>query len=402
MGNAIRWKRKITLPVVFISIYGAIYLSVAWRYTSTVFHPRTEFSYNNETACPGVLSHMMRGYWKPYPALLQRELLQILQEKFLISYRLNRGIPRNLSRSDGKCGNITFSNTKFGVYRALCDPSGPTPCCYEGYCVSKSVQDCKCEDCFDVRQRIQAESSIWIPSDHRCHVEDFDSETACDILKDSTIFFSGNSLLRQIFMALTMILRGDLRHALQEPQKVVEMCDGLDNMVGPCQFEMEKKPDVCNGRVNITFVYKPHARNIQEPFRAIDELKHKPKTMIFLGVGLHDHYNYEKVYFKYCRRILKHFRAQNAIWPKFLWASTHATGLLKSPHMPSQSYKSGRYFNEWLKPRLDKEGVTIFDTFNMTDGVVSPDGCHHGLTVNMLKARFFLHYIAELQRKGEW
>ncbi|KAK6187478.1 hypothetical protein SNE40_005496 [Patella caerulea] len=387
------------VPIVCVFIYMGIIL--VWP--NRGFRRLDLYSYNSRYSsknaeCPGVLSHMIKGYWKPLPRLSQ-ELIGILIDRFRKQIARNYRFPENYQLKNGSCGNIKFPGT---VFRALCDPKGPTPCCYEGYCVSKSIEDCKCEECYDLRQRIAADSSTWVPSHHGCQVDDFDSTTACRLLHNSTIFWSGNSFTRQIFAAVTMILKGDLRHLVVTNNTVMEKCEGLDNMFGWCQKSTELRPIVCNGSVNLTFISNPRTSTTQHIYRAIDDLRDKPRTMIFLGLGIHDNYNYTMILNDYIHPILEHYKAKRSVWPKFMWAAAHAPGLLQNPFGPFQLYKHCVRYNKWLNPRLEKLGVPVFDTFNMTDGVASHDGCHFGMAVNMLKARIFLHYIAELQRKGQW
>ncbi|XP_050390821.2 uncharacterized protein LOC130010265 [Patella vulgata] len=387
------------IPIVCVFIYTVI--NIVWFYRGFLrpdFY-LNHFRYSSEdTECPRVLSHMVKGYWKPLPRLSQ-ELIGILIDRFTTQVARNYGFPERYQMKDGKCGNIKYPGT---VLRALCDPKGPTPCCYEGYCVSKSTEDCKCEECYDLRQRISAEASTWVPSHHACQVDDFDSTTACRLLHNSTIFWSGNSFTRQIFMALTMILKGDLRHSVVTNNTVMEKCEGVDNMFLLCQARTETNPIVCNGTVKMTFISNPRTSMKQHIHGAIDDLRDKPRTMIFLGLGIHDDYNYTKILNDYIHPILKHYNAKKSVWPKFMWAAAHAPGLLQNPHGPFQLYKHCVRYNKWLNPRLEKLGLPVFETFNMTDGVSSHDGCHYGMAVNMLKARIFLHYIAELQRKGQW
>ncbi|XP_050390823.2 uncharacterized protein LOC126809979 [Patella vulgata] len=389
---------RILFMVSFMYIISIIYTSPYDTLSRLGFSCNSSTYTSEDTVCPGVFSHMTRGYWKPLPHFT-RELVEILVQRFRTQYARNWQIRESYQRKDGKCGNVNFSGANL---RALCDPKGPTPCCYEGYCVSKSIEDCKCEECYDLRQRISAESSTWVPSHHACQVDDFDSTTACRLLHNSTIFWSGNSFIRQMFMALTMILKGDLTHSVVYNNRDPEKCQGLGNMHGYCQTRIEQSPIVCNGSVNITFTYRPKASQTQEIHGAINNLSNKPRTMIFMGIGIHDNYNYTKILNDHIHPILKHYNTKKSVWPKLMWAAAHAPGLLKTPFQPLQLYKPCLHFNEWLNPRLEKLGIPVFDTFNMTDGVASHDGCHHGLAVNMLKARIFLHYIAELQRKGQW
>lgn len=70
-------------------------------------------------------------------------------------------------------GNLNILSTRNKApitFRALCDPNGSTPCCFENKCVFKDVEHCRCQGCYDLRQKIHAELSTWIPANPTCKV----------------------------------------------------------------------------------------------------------------------------------------------------------------------------------------------------------------------------------------
>ena len=89
-------------------------------------------------------------------------------------------------------------------------------------------------------------------------------------------------------------------------------------------------------------------------------------------------------------------------WPKMVWLSTHAPGLLKSPRFLAQSYDGVRHYNNVVASLLKPYGIPVLDSFNMTAPLHSVDGTHYGYGANALKVHFLLHWVKERQDRGEW
>ena len=111
-------------------------------------------------SCPRVLSHMLSGTWKT------RELTPQERAEFseFMKHTL-RYLPNNsdYQRPDLKCGYITYTGSSARrLFRVLCNPEGATPCCFHNRCESSSV---------DLRPRVHAEYSTWVPHDKRCSVK---------------------------------------------------------------------------------------------------------------------------------------------------------------------------------------------------------------------------------------
>ncbi|CAL1545457.1 unnamed protein product [Lymnaea stagnalis] len=108
---------------------------------------------------------MLTGRWelKNHTA---KELEEV--EMFMSRTRAYHKLPPTLQREDKKCGNINFPGKEW--QRAVCNPKGDTPCCMNNFCVNKSVQECQCPECHDMRQQIHAEFATWVPADPTCKV----------------------------------------------------------------------------------------------------------------------------------------------------------------------------------------------------------------------------------------
>ena len=116
-------------------------------------------------------------------------------------------MPEGLQRSDKKCGTVGF--VKRGLFRALCDMDGPTPCCYKDKCVNKTQDQCSCSSCFDMRRRIHAEYAIWRPVNKQCEPKKLSVPEICHLLENSTLYFVGDSLVRHVYTALLLHVTGN-------------------------------------------------------------------------------------------------------------------------------------------------------------------------------------------------
>ena len=166
-------------------------------------------------SCPGVLSHMLSGTWKTRE-LTSQERAEI---KEFVKHTL-RYLPNNsdYQRPDLKCGNLTYTGTSARRwFRVLCNPEGPTPCCFHNRCENRTVDECKGPLNYDLRPRVHAEYSTWVPHDKRCSVKLFDSQSACKLLEGATVYVIGESLMRQLYTALLMILTGDFKTGALKP-----------------------------------------------------------------------------------------------------------------------------------------------------------------------------------------
>ncbi|XP_046557438.1 uncharacterized protein LOC124266681 [Haliotis rubra] len=287
--------------------------------------------------------------------------------------------------------------------RALCNPRGSNPCCYSNKCQMKTTEECVCKNCYDLRPQIHAEYSDWIPDNHRCQVETFTSKAACDLLRGGTYHFYGDSLVRMVFLALIIILKGDNQYGglrPDAPAHIKKKCSGM--YVFPtrnCREFLDYTPTLCNGTVTVLFRHYPQSLDIPKMKKDANQTLGKPKSMIFFGAGVWEHFNMPAVR-KYALEVIS-LRANNT-WPKLLWSGFHYFGLFHRRVVPTSDNEHAETFNMYMKNLVEASNVPVFDTFNMTKGVRSVDGVHYGPGVNFVKARIFLHYMLELKRQGKW
>ncbi|XP_046563324.1 uncharacterized protein LOC124272214 [Haliotis rubra] len=349
-----------------------------------------------------ILSHLLNGNWETRP-LTEKEDKDILN--FLSNVNVRYNFPSNYQRSDGLCGNVTHTGSKTAEWiRALCDPKGTTPCCFNNKCVLKSVEECVCPDCYDMRNQKHAEYSTWIPSDPSHGYKQHSPQEACRILDGSTILFVGDSLVRHVYTAMLLIVTGNMKDGAMNantPKNVRNECSGMYMFTEKlCRHQLNYSVRACNGTVHLELKYffaASFGRNLKQMVTNLNN-----KSIIFTGIGIHNHFNHTEVQKKFLLPTLSYIGKSKRLWPQFLWAASHAPSALKSPKVLTQSYESVKRYNSKMETFLKPLKVPIFNTFNMTDGMMSFDGEHYGLGMNVVKANVILSYLNELKKEGLW
>ncbi|XP_046565002.1 uncharacterized protein LOC124273742 [Haliotis rubra] len=225
------------------------YLPVSSKYLPKPISPYDQHS--------SILSHLLNGHWKTRP-LTEKEDEDILN--FLSNVSIRFKFPSNYQRSDGLCGNVTHTGSKTAEWiRALCDPKGTTPCCFNSKCVLKSVEECVCADCYDMRNQKHAEYSTWIPSDPSHGYKQHSPQEACSILNGSTILFVGDSLVRHVYTAMLLIVTGNMKDGAMNdnvPKSVRNECSGMYMFTETsCRLQLKYSVRACNGTVHLELKY---------------------------------------------------------------------------------------------------------------------------------------------------
>ncbi|XP_071115266.1 uncharacterized protein [Haliotis cracherodii] len=356
----------------------------------------------NQHSIASILSHLLTGHWKIRP-LTKTEDEQI--SKFLSDTNARYRFPTNYQRTDGLCGNVTHIKSKAAEWiRALCDPKGTTPCCFNNKCALKSVEECVCPDCYDMRNQKHAEYSTWIPSDTKYVYKEHSPEEACSILNGSTILFVGDSLVRHVYTAMLLVVTGNMKDGAMKddvPQDIRNTCTRMYMFTEKvCRLHLKFGLRACNGTVNLELKYFFYASYGPQLKQSVEKLN--SKSLLFTGIGIHSHYDHKVIQKKFLLPTLKYIENNTRPWPKVMWAASHAPGIMKSPMVSSQSYGSVKRFNDNMDPFLRSWKVPVFNTFNMTDGMASFDGEHYGLGMNVVKANLLLSYLNELKNRGLW
>ncbi|GFS11179.1 hypothetical protein ElyMa_006665000 [Elysia marginata] len=171
--------------------------------------PRSRSSEQNRK-CPDILKGMSKGQWLTRPLT---DFEQMSMDVYLQTERSAFRIPPTFQRLDGKCGNnLTYEQTpqyKHMWFKSICNPKGSTPCCKDDRCEDLPVEECRCLNCFDERQVIYPEFSTWQPEDESCTQTTFTAKEACRLLEGASIHVAGDSFVREMYIALAILLAGD-------------------------------------------------------------------------------------------------------------------------------------------------------------------------------------------------
>ncbi|ESO96248.1 hypothetical protein LOTGIDRAFT_174930 [Lottia gigantea] len=317
--------------------------------------------------CPGGIQQMLEGKWH------QRKMTPNQEREindFLKTYRGGWGLPDTLQRKDLLCGNASFAQDPKVVYRmfrALCSPTGKTPCCMNKKCVAKTVKECQCKDCLDLRQEAHAEYSDWVPSNHNCKIRLFKGNEACKIFDGMTVVLSGDSLMRQIYIAFQKILNHDMIWGSLKknaPIEQLEKCKGLYSFTFEKCRELTETytSELCNGRVNLTFFEYYNAGLAKQFIPAVQSLTQKSKSLVITGIANHDKFDTKLIYEKYLKPAIQIKKVTK--WPKLLWTMPPVSGLLRETK--SKIPEKEKKFVKKLTTLLNKDNVPIFDTYKLT------------------------------------
>ena len=168
-----------------------------------------------------------------------------------------------------------------------------------------------------------------------------------------------------------------------------------------CRHQLDYDPRPCNGTVTLKLHYYFSVGLAKRIQNAVLGLSNKSKTFVFLNVGFHDQLNESLVKERLLLPLLHTMKLKRLTWPRILWAGIHKFGMMRSS-LTSLNSERVREFNENLKAFLAGWEVPVFDTFNLTDNVMSFDGQHYGLGLNKMKVTILLHYLQQLRLLGQW
>ena len=163
--------------------------------------------------CDSILSAIRQGHWISRNGVTNEMVWYM--DHHLVNLRQEYNIPNSLQRPDGLCGNLNYDfvpQYHHMMFRAICDPNGYAPCCYDYKCAARSVFDCNCTNCIDSRQLVHAELNRWIPDVAECNMREYNSTEACDLLSGTSVVLAGDSFIRHVFVAMIMLLTGNFQN----------------------------------------------------------------------------------------------------------------------------------------------------------------------------------------------
>ncbi|KAH9507552.1 hypothetical protein Btru_051433 [Bulinus truncatus] len=296
-------------------------------------------------------------------------------------------------------GNVNYED--LGWFRAVCNPNGATPCCFNNMCVNKTVQECQCTECYDFRPKVYAELADWIPDDPTCRFLQYKSkEQVCDVLKNVTVYFIGDSFLRQIYISLLGFLEKSNSTNIfvdNTSPALIEKCDKHYRYIAECRHSIKHDIVDCDGSTRLHLEETYLADHVHSVLAAVRQLSGMNNSWFIIGFGAHDSYNVDHVQKKLLEPLLSEISKSD--WPRLVWCEPQAAGLLKTPTVPQQLNPYRINFNVKVNELMTKHNVPVLRFYNMTSLALSYDGSHYGKGVNDVKAQIILNYILEQRSK---
>ena len=386
-------------------------------------------TYETGRSCCNALLCPIEGRWD----LKQNTTIQDLNraESINMELRTLKGWPAQLFHGDSRCGTmyplprlIRQQHSKKELYLqdviSQCNSFSHSPCCRDdiGWCGSGDFF-CQCDRCFNYNNIVHTELYNWKHKMNCMNVK-LEKKETCDFLAGqyTSVSFIGDSLVRHVFSSLLIRLTenpesGALKSTLSRQEKLY--CSHDNQFVdSSCHSKLSTEwtdvkshTDYCNtstSKPKVVFV-QAYATHLTElALRHINEKLSEQRPLIFVGIGIHDNFDHEKVIAQYLSPIVQ-LRNERAGYsnPILVWLNTHAAGQLKPiGYQKTQGNARIVAFNTELREYCRRNSVYVFDTYNMTQGVHSFDGTHYGQALNKLKVDLLVNSLEMLSRTPNW
>ncbi|XP_070184817.1 uncharacterized protein [Littorina saxatilis] len=413
MGSDVKTFLKITIGTTGIITFIVIYITLQkealpFEVPQSWFPPPRLVATSHSVSmlrhqCTDVITNMLHGQWEENN-VTEKERLDMYN--YYEEVLKTRGVQYGIQRPDRQCGNVYND-----WYRALCHPGGPTPCCYDSVCVNSSLHNCSCPRCFDLRDQIEADLATWRAQNEACQPRKMAVEEICTLLGNASVYFIGDSLVRHLYLAFAMLAKGTedkVFHHTNMEAELSSLCRGrllFSNI--KCRPVVHHSPVLCNGAVRTKFM---ELRNIGKTKQIVTEilsLGNLSRSLVVFGIGVDDKYNPSEIQHHIWTPLLLEMQSKNLTKPKIVWTTPHIIGPIKAVAKDyradyDQDHPHVHNYTHEMVAFLKQRGIPVLSSYNITMGVMSHDGIHHGMGVNKLRAQVLLHHIEELASLGQW
>ncbi|XP_012557215.2 uncharacterized protein LOC105844769 [Hydra vulgaris] len=319
--------------------------------------------------------------------------------------RLSMNWPKLLFRNDSRCG------AQFPLYNyqllAQCNPNSNKPCCNQvsGVC-GQGDEYCNCDNCTDFRSAISAELGVWKPNACYFNYQSYNDTCSLFLKKEISMLFVGDSLIRQIYTVMLMILtnnyfNGSIPSYASEKDKF--MCTGEHQVTNKdCSVRVVAQNSaelpfhaLCNGaNVTIKMIQDYNHKLAPEVYIAINKTISQENNWIIAGVGLHYQLKFENLKSVYLDPLWELLSSSLNAWPKLIWFDIH--GIFGFLRMRTAAMNDEIVtFNKKIQQYWEHRNVTVVKTFNFSQNLRSYDGRHYGVGFNELKAQLILHLLKD-------
>ena len=153
-------------------------------------------------------------------------------------------------------------------------------------------------------------------------------------------------------------------------------------------------PGVAPDFIEIDLIQDYHKTLLPKVREKIKSLLNRPNSWIIIGVGLHYQLNFDLLRREYLDKVVEILRQSTNGWPRMMWIGNHAySGFVRQLSGPNM--ESIKTFNSKVNKYLQRHGIEMLRTFEMSRNVRSYDGRHHGLGLNLLKTNLMLNYVGQ-------
>ncbi|XP_059147987.1 uncharacterized protein LOC131935552 [Physella acuta] len=243
-----------------------------------------------------------------------------------------------------------------------------------------------------MRQQIHAELATWVPDNPKCQMALLSRQQICQLLTNMTIYFIGDSLMRQMFMSVFGLLRDDILLD-STPQANRNICDHYNRYFTDCTPHILRDSRECEGEVHLMSQSLWRASQSKNILEVMGQLTGKNNSLFVFGIGLHDGLDHNVVESQVLKPMFE--LMSKSPWPKVIWVTPHVPGPLKSGRYVHQQAAKMEVYNQVMHQVMRKQGIPVLDFLHLTDGVMSYDGTHFGKGLNDVKAHIFLNFLLE-------
>ena len=394
-------------------------------YPPPILNKRRRFNMDAEDgakSCCNALLCPIEGHWELKNHTSIEDLNHV--ERVNMELRTRKGWPAQLYHGDSRCGTMYplprlvrqhDRELYFSDIISQCNRFSQTPCCRNdiGWCGNGEFF-CQCDTCFNYKSIVHTELYNWKHKMNCMRSDILPKKENCDFLSSqyTSVTFIGDSLVRHVFSSLLIQLTenpisGALKPSLNRREKLY--CSNENQFVdSACHSKLsvdwedvQSHSEYCN-----TSNYKPKVIFVQAystqlkdlALKQISEKLNEQRPLIFVGIGIHDNFDHNKVIEEYLSPIIQ-LRNNRAGYsnPILVWLNTHSAGKLKPVgYQRTQGNHKIVGFNWQLREYCRRNSVYVFDTFNLTQGVHSFDGTHYGQALNKLKVELLLNSLKML------
>lgn len=269
-----------------------------------------------------------------------------------------------------------------------------------------------------------AELMNWKPYDEKCKWKQYTPTQACEVIEMSPVkelYFAGDSFIFNMYSSMLMLLTGKpvigSWPKTSMTAKDRELCSNYGtgywiSCRGATRSldQMLHRDSLCGDGRNVTFkmeLKKYYSSKFEKDFKEfVRTLLGKKGTYVIVGIGFHVQMRLDLAidhFMKPAVGLVKRFYENKKTattgkrWPQFIFSYPLEYGILKpTRYLAAQKISKQLHFQRGMANYCRRNSIPILDFNPLVKNVISFDGIHYGVGVNMAKSQILLNYIASL------